>query len=126
MTEHSKIPVPPHDGDPGSGHGNSLIERAVEKFDLGNFKPAPIPTDIEPRRLRRRVRLPAIDLPVAAAQPEAEVAALAPQAAAAPVQPEDQAEVSMPVAAPASDPAPALASGQERALEHDLPGRSVS
>lgn len=97
MTEQSKIPVPPHDGEPVSGHGNSLIERAVEKFDLGKFNPAPIPDGLEPRRLRRRVRLPAIDLPVGAV----EQAAAEPQAA--PSAPVVRADEPAPVAATIAD-----------------------
>lgn len=78
MTEQSRIPVPPE----GDGPHHNSIERAVEKFELGKFNPPPIPEGLTPRRSRRPVRLPAIDLPLAAAQA---VSAPAPVAAAAPV-----------------------------------------
>lgn len=90
MTEQTRIPVPEGEGP----RGNS-IERAVEKFELGSFNPPPIPGGLEPRRPRRPVRLPAIDLmPKSAAVP-----APAPVSAPAPVE--------TPVAAAQPDPAPA-------------------
>jgi Mrp family chromosome partitioning ATPase len=100
MTEHSKIPLPPEDGGP---RGNS-IERAVEKFELGNFNPPPIPGGLAPRRPRRPVRLPAIDLaPRPAPAPVAEPAPVAAAPVAAPVA----APAPEPVAAPVAQPAPA-------------------
>ncbi|MCC6829022.1 MAG: capsular biosynthesis protein, partial [Novosphingobium sp.] len=40
MSEHSKIPVPPHASD---ASGASLIERAVKAFDLSSLAPPPVP-----------------------------------------------------------------------------------
>lgn len=100
MTEHTKIPVPPE----GDGPRGNSIERAVEKFELGKFNPPPIPGGIEPRRQRRPVRLPAIDLaPAATPAPAAPVAA-----ALAPVAEVAAAPVAAPVvvAEPAPQPAP--------------------
>ena len=98
MTEHSNIPVPPK-GEQDK-EANSLIERAVEQFDLGSFKPAPVPDGLEPKR-RRKVRLPAIDLPVAeqpAMPPVERAAASNPTAenAAAPA-PVQEMQADMPV-----------------------------
>ena len=46
MTEHSKIPLPPEG--PENASGNSLFERAVQKFDLGKFAPPPVPANLAP------------------------------------------------------------------------------
>jgi Mrp family chromosome partitioning ATPase len=111
MTEQSKIPVPPE----GDGPHHNSIERAVEKFELGKFNPPPIPEGLAPRRSRRPVRLPAIDLPLA--QPP--VAAAPVVAAPAPV-PEPEvaaaaAAVTVPVAAP--EPAPQRFSGHHHPVD---------
>ena len=104
MTEHSKIPVPSEDGD----HGHSLIERAVEKFDLGNFNPPPIPAGLESGRSRRRVRLPAIDLPLglkpAMPEPAAEIPLAPPAPQAPPQAPSAQTEAVAPAAVHAAEP----------------------
>jgi pyruvate/2-oxoglutarate dehydrogenase complex dihydrolipoamide acyltransferase (E2) component len=98
MTEQTKIPMP--------SEGGNSIERAVEKFELGKFNPPPMPGGLESRRPRRPVRLPTIDLALAA-NPAPAPAAAAP-AAAAPVATAPVATA--PVAAPvvqASTPGPA-------------------
>ncbi|MCB2064809.1 MAG: capsular biosynthesis protein [Novosphingobium sp.] len=102
MTEQSKIPLPPE----GEGPRGNSIERAVEKFELGKFNPPPIPGGLEPRRPRRPVRLPAIDLmPAPAPQP---VAAPAPAPVAAPVAeaPSQPAAVAQAAPQPAASPEP--------------------
>lgn len=66
MTEHTKIPVPPH-GSPTSGA--SLIERAVKAFDLASMAPPPVPQGLAPSRAR----------PVPAARRVAEPVASAPE-----------------------------------------------
>jgi Mrp family chromosome partitioning ATPase len=100
MTEQTRIPVPEGEG----SRGNS-IERAVEKFELGAFNPPPIPGGLEPRRPRRPVRLPAIDLmPKSAAMPPPPVAA--PVAAPAPVAEPVAAAQPAAAAAPAPQAAP--------------------
>ena len=49
MTKHTKIPVPDKDSD-------SLIERAVERFDLGRFLPPPVPTNLAPPVVKPALR----------------------------------------------------------------------
>lgn len=45
MTDQSKIPVPPGDGDEAA---RSLIERAVKAFDLRGMAPPPVPDSLAP------------------------------------------------------------------------------
>ena len=93
MTEQTRIPVPEGDGP----RGNS-IERAVEKFELGKFNPPPIPGGLEPKRPRRPVRLPAIDMAVPPPRAAQAVAASAPAIVASA---DDSAAAPSPVAAAA-------------------------
>lgn len=45
MTEHSKIPLPEKEAAPRAA---SLIERAVNRFDLNSFAPPPVPANLAP------------------------------------------------------------------------------
>ncbi|MBV1917463.1 MAG: P-loop NTPase [Sphingomonadaceae bacterium] len=122
MTEHSKIPVPPEDdGETGKGM-STLIERAVDTFDLGNFKPAPVPQGLKSKRPHRKVRLPAIDLPTAAplAPPTVEAPAAPEGAIAEPsAVPEPQAPVAdtAPVAETAAIAEPMKFSGHRHPVD---------
>ncbi len=57
MTDHSKIPLPSS----GRTAGKSLFERAAEQLDIKGFKPAPVPEDLDPPLLRRRISKPAME-----------------------------------------------------------------
>lgn len=113
MSEHSKIPVPPHASD---ASGASLIERAVKAFDLSSLAPPPVPQGLAPRRTVRPTRV--------AAQPEIPVAAEIPAVAEVkavpeiPAVPEIQAAPQIPAApeaiAPVIAPVPPVAPVAER------------
>jgi Mrp family chromosome partitioning ATPase len=94
MTEHSKIPVPSHDATSAS---SSMIERAVEKFDLNSFLPPPVPLNLAPPVVKPALRNGST-LAKVAAEVKAEMPEAAPVVVAAPVI----------VAAPAAEPAPKL------------------
>ncbi len=104
MTEQSKIPVPPGQGE-GANEGRSLLERASGAFELGGFggtgfKPAPVPKDLAaaPKRAVRAAPAaqPAQAAPIAPPpQPVAEAtgAQFTPAALQSPVAPPPAAPV---------------------------------
>lgn len=114
MTEQTRIPMPPE----GDGPRGNSIERAVEKFDLGAFNPPPIPDGLEPRRPRRPVRLPAIDLmPAPATAPVAAPATAAAPPAPPVAAPAPAAAASVPTPQPAPEPEPARFTGKKHKVD---------
>ena len=73
MTDQSNTPVPPSGKEPRK-EGESLIERAVESFDLNAFLPPPVPDKLAPPKPKRAVRQP----DVLAQEPEARVERVTP------------------------------------------------
>jgi len=125
MTEHSKIPLPEQgplapDGAPRSS--GSLIERAVNRFDLNSFAPPPVPANLapatpKPGQRHRPAPVEAAPEPVPATAPAAAIAPVAevvaaPQPVPVPepvvAQPEDieRAPAPQPASEPAAEPAP--------------------
>lgn len=112
MSEHSKIPVPPHASD---ASGASLIERAVKAFDLSSLAPPPVPQGLAPRRTVRPTRVAAQpEIPVAAEIPAVPEAKAAPEAKAVPeVQAAPQIPATPQPATPQIEAAPQIPAAPE-------------
>ena len=75
MSEHSKFPLPPEEGD--AAPGGSLIERAVKAFDLSKFAPPPVPDRVTGAAPRPRPALNKLGLAPPADEPESASAKVA-------------------------------------------------
>jgi len=115
MSEHSKIEIP------DEAAGRSLLERAVQRFDLNALSAPPVPGDLAPARTR-----PAAPQPLPETRPEP-VAAAAPAPVSVPVPAPEQArfpapcvEAGHPAASAASAPAaPVAFRGREYRIDHE-------
>ncbi len=124
MTEHTKIPVPAAEG----GMTQSLIERAVQAYDLRRLAPAPVPHNLAPAVIKPALRAAAAGAPeaapivpvVTAVEAEAVAVPAAPiVAASVPVTPlSGPAE---PLAIPAlQGPAPVAFSGKKHPIDRAM------
>ncbi|WP_284125639.1 P-loop NTPase family protein [Parerythrobacter aestuarii] len=78
MTEHSKIPLPGN-GEDGSNKEASLLEKASGAFGLDNFGAAPMPKQLDERRMKRAKKVERKGAPAESAEVEVEQAAPEPQ-----------------------------------------------
>lgn len=132
MTEHSKIPLPPEG--PENTSGNSLFERAVQKFDLGKFAPPPVPANLAPHVQKAGARYQeklaqALAEQVGVVPAKESVAAPVPEPATGPAGEAISTPQAMPAIAPRpaaqplaiqpSAPAPARFRGQHHAVDRD-------
>lgn len=109
MTDQSNTPTPPKK----SPDGRSLFERATKAFDLGGFKPAPVPTDLaEPPAKRIRPK---------AGKPEAPEDKAPTAPASEPVAPAIQPAPRVPEAyqPPQAEPVPAPEPAQPEPVKHE-------